>query len=247
MLGEPERTSYDVHFSLFGIPVRVHPFFWLIMLMLGPLNREPVQSLLWVCAAFFGILIHELGHATVMRTYGFQPWIVLYGFGGLTVPGGGRSWGSRAYGPVAQIAISLAGPFAGFALAAAAVGIVKASGMGKIAAWYGPLQICPYLDLGELAKLSGFVNYLVQISVFWGLLNLLPIYPLDGGQVARELLLVFNRQEGIRQSLMLSALTGTLMAVYALVQRGDVWMAVLFGYLAYQSFAALQAGMGDRY
>ena len=85
LLGEPPRTPYDLNFSLFGIPVRVHPLFWLVTLLLGyELAAMPPRCLTWIIAVFSAILVHEMGHALAMRAYGFQPWITLYGMGGLT-------------------------------------------------------------------------------------------------------------------------------------------------------------------
>ena len=68
MLGEPPRTQWDLHFPLFGFPVRVHPFFWAVALLMG-FRSSPrlIDLLLWVAAVFLAILVHELGHAIVMR------------------------------------------------------------------------------------------------------------------------------------------------------------------------------------
>ena len=35
LLNEPPRTRGDIHFVLFGFPVRIHPLFWLVALLLG--------------------------------------------------------------------------------------------------------------------------------------------------------------------------------------------------------------------
>ena len=65
LIGEPPRTPYDLNFSLLGIPVRIHPFFWLAGLLLGPRQGGPPAILLWIAAVFLAILVHELGHALV--------------------------------------------------------------------------------------------------------------------------------------------------------------------------------------
>ena len=93
LLGEPPPSPGDLHFRLFGFPVRVHPFFWLITVVLNIRTVLTLPPLLaWVAAVFIGILVHELGHAFAMRHYGQDPWITLYGLGGLT------SARSAAYG-----------------------------------------------------------------------------------------------------------------------------------------------------
>ena len=128
LLGEPPRTQGDLNFSLFGIPVRVHPLFWLVALLLGARSGGAAEIVTWIVALFVSILFHELGHAMAARAYGFQPSITLYGMGGLASynqPGGYRS---RGHGPLGQVLISAAGPGAGFLLAAVIVaGIVLSS------------------------------------------------------------------------------------------------------------------------
>ena len=115
----PPSTRYDLRFNLAGIPVRVHPLFWLIALLLGSSSRNIVQILIWIVAVFVSILIHEMGHALAFRRYGQPSSIVLHMSGGLTIPES-ISWGGRSanvgFSPNENIFISLAGPFAGFPL-----------------------------------------------------------------------------------------------------------------------------------
>ncbi|HEX5472325.1 MAG TPA: hypothetical protein VFW73_10580, partial [Lacipirellulaceae bacterium] len=72
LIGEPPPTQVDLHFRLLGFPVRVHPFFWITTLLLGMGGgpADPVQTLVWVAVVFVSILFHELGHATLQRTFG---------------------------------------------------------------------------------------------------------------------------------------------------------------------------------
>ena len=109
LLNEPSPSQGDLHFSLLNIPVRVHPMFWLMGLILGSGGSRGLQPVvLWVVAVFVSVLVHEMGHALVIRALGVQPWITLYGMGGLTSHQGGR------FRPQTQILVSLAGPAAGF-------------------------------------------------------------------------------------------------------------------------------------
>ncbi len=81
---EPKRTNYDIHFRIGSIPVRIHPLFWVIPLLLGiQPNVKPLHSFIWLAAVTVSILIHELGHALAIRYYGYRPWITLYALGGL--------------------------------------------------------------------------------------------------------------------------------------------------------------------
>ena len=120
ILAEPSPSQGDLHFSLLGFPVRIHPWFWLVALLLSDLRDEPVHVVLWVVAMLLCILLHELGHAVVMQAYGYRPSIVLYSFGGLAIPHPGRA-GVRRPGPWGEMLIAFAGPASGFILAAVLV------------------------------------------------------------------------------------------------------------------------------
>ena len=117
---EPSPSQGDLHFSLLGFPVRIHPWFWIAAIILGSSAREPVLVFLWVVAMLLCILLHELGHALVMRAYGYHPSIVLHSFGGLAIPHAG-GYDVRRPGPWGDMLISFAGPASGFILAAALV------------------------------------------------------------------------------------------------------------------------------
>ena len=58
-LSEPSTTPYDLQFRIVGVPVRVHPLFWLGGLVMGASN-DLVGVLLWIAVIFVSILIHEL-------------------------------------------------------------------------------------------------------------------------------------------------------------------------------------------
>jgi Zn-dependent protease len=251
LLGEPQRTPWDLHFSLLGIPVRVHPLFWVIAAVLGfnaapPEAKNPLLYLfVWIAAVFLAVLVHELGHALVMRSYGFSPWVTLYGLGGLTSAGQAHAYRSRGADTWGQILISAAGPGAGFLLAAAIVGLLVLFGPGVEIFLIG--GFLPYVSVGGLIGslvFTAFVQYVLVVCIFWGIINLLPVYPLDGGQIAREILLQANPRDGIRQSLVLSIVTGVAVAVIGLAALRDPFIAVMFGLLAYFSYAALQAYSG---
>ncbi len=245
LLGEPPRTQGDLNFRLLGIPVRVHPLFWFVALLLGMNVGDFRGLLIWIAALFLAILTHEFGHALAMRYYGLQPWITLYGMGGLASYNQSQGYGSRRLGSGGEVFISAAGPGAGFLLGAIIIAVVVALGYpvefmqgGRFGIWIRMEQ-----QIGPL-ELHIFIQYVLFISIIWGAVNLLPVYPLDGGQIARELLLRMNPQDGIRQSLILSIFTATGLAILAFAKWGDLFVALLFGYLAYTSYATLLAYSG---
>jgi len=246
IFGEPERTEGDLNFVLFGIPVRVHPFFWFVGLLLGLHSPTAGAMIAWIAALFLGILVHELGHAAVMRSYGFYPSIVLYGMGGLAMYGPGQPFNARRPGFSGQILISAAGPLAGFALAALVSAGMHLAGHPLVLVKVARLVPMVFVAGPIESHFVGFVNDLLFISVFWGIINLLPVYPLDGGQIAREVALRLNPQDGIRLSLMISFVVAGLAGVIALVQLGrdGMFMAILFAYMAVNNYVMLAAHSG---
>jgi stage IV sporulation protein FB len=246
MLGEPQRTPYDLKFALFGIPIRVHPLFWLAGLLLGSSKPDGPRLLVWMVAFLLGILCHELGHALVMRSQGCFSWITLYGLGGLASCDRSRTTG-RYPDSWRQIAVAAAGPLAGFLLAAIVVGAVIASKHTIICEWGAPYGLTVYTDevIGK-PIVSYFVNYLLFVTVVYGILNLLPVYPLDGGQIAREILTMILGPDGVRASLILSMIVAACLAVYGGVRLRDPFLAIFFGFFAYSSFATLQSYSNNR-
>ncbi len=246
MLAEPERTPYDLRFRVLGFPVRVHPWFWVGMMLFGSqtLNDGPEYLLIWVAVAFVSILVHELGHALAFRRFGADSDIILYAFGGLAVPTHDISGRWR------RIIVSLAGPFAGFALC----GLVYAT---NLAFEWGQTPTGRAPNGKEMRFLY---EKLIWVNLYWGLFNLLPVFPLDGGQVSRELCVMKWGTRGKRISLKISFVIALVMVAYALlceidtgqfgakftaawpawVPLGSIFTAILFGCLAYESYRLLQ-------
>ena len=146
MFGEPAPTQGDIHFRLLGVPIRIHPFFWLVAVILGANSGGAIEVLIWVAAVLVSILIHELGHALVIKAFGFRPWIVLYGMGGLTIHDPAENYNSRANSTLGQISISLAGPLAGFILAAALLGVLYTAGFGHQINYGAPFPLKTFLE-----------------------------------------------------------------------------------------------------
>jgi hypothetical protein len=226
----------------------VHPLFWLIALLLGS-SGDLIQLPIWVFVVFVSILIHELGHALAMQRYGQPSRIILHFAGGLTVPepvSWGSGWANVSLRPNQEIFISLAGPGAGFLLAAFVAIGVTLSGGSIITNWlFGviPLPVAALMPIGGRV-ISLLVTMLLWVNIFWGLINLLPVYPLDGGNVSRYLLLQADPIDGVRKSLWVSVIAGGLVAIAGLLILRSIYMALLFGLLAFQSYQSLQGRAG---
>jgi len=184
MFFNTEPTQYDLRFNLFNVPVRISVWFWLMGAILGfETVKIGVAFLLsWMCVLFVSILIHEFGHALVAKAFGYRPNVLLYHFGGLAMfQPDSRYTASRS------IAVSLAGPAAGFAL----------YGLTQLFKFYVFPSMIPGLSASSLMLLSFIIIQMEWINLYWGLINLLPVLPLDGGRICQEICLKINARKGI--------------------------------------------------
>ncbi len=250
LLGEPPATQFDLNFSVLGFPVRVHPFFWVAAFVLGSWGTSSEAGLVllvWVVALFVSILIHELGHTLMMRRFGISSHIVLHMMGGLAIP---DSFGfvARSNDSRSSILISFAGPAAGFAFAAVIILVIIGTG-GQFK--FDPAIGFPFYQFAlnvvpgpEISPWKHLASALLYINIFWGLVNLLPVYPLDGGQIARTMMIDRNPGGGAIKSLWLSVYVGGGMALVGFVQLGSFFVAIMFVMLAFQSYMAIQQMRG---
>jgi stage IV sporulation protein FB len=160
MFGMAGETELDLRFELFRIPIRVHPIFWISSAMMVWNVDNPAETVLGVLCIFFSVLVHELGHAFVIRRYGFPSEIVLYVMGG---------YATSSHFPFRKaVTVSLAGPVTGLVVAA----VIYVAGR---VIFPGFLTTYPQLA------------YVFMMLMFGGLtvnlLNLIPVLPLDGGQI----------------------------------------------------------------
>lgn len=237
MFGQVPETQYDLHFSMLGIPVRVHPAFFVVWAALGwnPRAAMALETnvvtliLLWTGLAFVSILIHELGHAVLAQIFGWPPRIVLYHFGGLAMynPTFGHTRGR-------SIAISLAGPGAQFVLAAAIWALWQFLVERNVA----------------ITPLTQYALFqMIWINIAWPVLNLLPIYPLDGGQVAEQIISAFNPYRGREWTFKLGIAVSVFGAIllFYLRQAGILYTEfgpVLLLFLAFNNYQLLQIHSG---
>jgi stage IV sporulation protein FB len=262
LLSEPQESPYDVRFRLFGFPIRVTWLFWLVIAALGydrSLFLQEAYSLsgfdteftvilfLWVAAGFLSILIHELGHSLAFRFFGIESHIVLYQMGGLAIPGAGLIWAKQGLRQRLShwnhLVISAAGPAIQLLLALVAGGIAVWAGyfveeFALVAKWLGmPLEM---LKVPPNIYLFTFVKFLVSTSIWWALLNLLPILPLDGGQIARHLIGIFGKRDGQYEAACLGVVVAILAAFWFI--RQDNWLPAIFlGSFAYTNLQIMQS------
>ena len=78
------------------------------------------------------------------------------------------------------------------------------------------------------------LNDLLFVNFYWGLINLLPVWPLDGGRAARAVFVRRDRYNGKRTALLVSALVAAAVALMGVYER-SIYMLALFGILAASS------------
>ena len=223
-----DPTPYDVRLVAFGIPIRVHPSFWLGSILFGS-NLETNQLVfIWVVCSFISILVHEMGHALTAESFGWPSEIVMYFGGGLAISQRHRNntaWRS--------IAVSLMGPGAGFLLLGLIFIIVRMMGLTNIDLMRAGPDDRRYFWFKAL-------EFLWFMNLYWGLLNLLPVIPLDGGHILQS----FCRILGFRNPLDVTLKIGTVVAgaaaYYFFVTVHQTFAGMLMLMLCLQSAGALR-------
>jgi stage IV sporulation protein FB len=225
------RSVQRAHFRIFGVPVRVEPFFVIVAVLMG-FDLQPLWMVAaWTVVVFVSVLVHELGHAFLFRLAGLRSAVVLHAFGGFTIPTG---QGRRALSKPWSIAVSLAG------VAAQLLFLYLPARLLKDSDW-GTEQ---YLDWflfrpGEWFNWWPILNVMAFVSLWWAVFNLLPIRPLDGGHVVQDLV-------GFENACKISIGAAAVAAFVALTQwpfgGGNLFAALFFGLFAFMNYRDLREG-----
>lgn len=205
-----DTSGLTLRFKIGSIPVAVEPWFWLTGLLLNSRELQGPRIALWLLIYFVSVLVHEMGHALAAIGFGARASIVLHSFGGVTRP-------TLKLSRWRDVAMTLAGPGAGFVLGALAL----------VGVYFVP-------DLPPLARWS--LERLAFANLIWGVINLLPVPPLDGGHV---LLGVMGRRYE-RAARIVGVVAAGLVAVYGF-SAGQPWLAIMFAFFGYQNIQTLRA------
>ncbi len=193
------------------IPVKISPFFYLTAAIIGWLNSQSlVGTLIWMGIIFVSILVHEYGHALTARAFGQSPRIELVAFGGVTYPSGPRlSLGK-------EFLVVLNGPAFGFGLFLLASFLLKAPAIASSA-------------IAPTVQMFRFIN------LFWTLVNLLPVLPLDGGQLLRIIFESFFGSKGFRFSVLFSIIFSVLAGIACMAILGWYLIGAIFFLFTFQN------------
>ncbi len=209
-LGSIGGTSIDVDFN-----------FLFLILFFVVLNYDPKQgiqyALIWIPVLFLSVLIHELAHAGMIGILGFgSSHVVLTGMGGVTI-------NQRRARPWQDLLISLAGPFSSFVLAFVSKWIAENVGL-------------VHTD----RMLVVLMPLLFYANVFWGIFNLIPVPPLDGGHATREFFRMFlSERTAFVISIWIAMIVGVLVVLLALWIR-YFFIALYIAWFVYMAFQQWQ-------
>lgn len=194
-------------FKFLDIPVRISPAFWLFIIFFTRIYENPsIEKIILGVIFALSLLVHEYGHALTARYFGARPEIYLEAFGGYAAHYGRvTSW--------QDFWITVNGPLFESLLILQAYLILK-SGMFQ----------------------NDYINYFLYITmrlnIIWCLLNLIPVKPLDGGQIVRILL-------GERASTLIGMGAVIVMAPW-LYYQGFLFFSVLLLIFGFQNFQQWQ-------
>jgi Zn-dependent protease len=131
-----------------------------------------------VLSLFFTMILHELGHALVARRNGLRVLgIELWAFGGIT-----RTVGEMP-GPGAELRVAAAGPLVTLLV------VVLSVGAGALLAAHNHFFDVAVAKSGvHSAPAVVWLSWVATLNVLLLVVNLIPAFPLDGGQIAHALI-----------------------------------------------------------
>jgi Zn-dependent protease len=213
----PAEQGGGPSFRLAGVPIQVRWTFFVFTVLFGSSLEKPTLIVSWIVLVGVSLLVHELGHAFAFRIWDVDSRIVLHPMGGVTIPMRG-DLPSRS----SSVIVSLAGPVSGMVLL----------GLPALLLLRADVATDPWDDVLRLA---------IWVNVVWSVVNLLPILPLDGGNVARAVLNGMTKGKGELPARWLSIVVAGVVGLFAISQE------FLFGglyalFFLYDNLRALRTG-----
>lgn len=197
------------------IPIRIHPLFWLIAFFIGWMwTLSFTGALLCVLVILFSVLFHELGHALTAVLFGQKTRIELAAFGGFTYREG------RKLKLWEEFFVVLNGPIAGFLLFLAAYIV--------------------YSNITIENKLFLFaIKFTFMANLFWTIINLVPVLPLDGGHLLSIILEAIFGFKGVKIAIVTGLVIAIAICIFFFV-IGQFLIGALFLILTFESFRSLR-------
>lgn len=193
------------------IPVIISPFFLIFAAIFSVLVSKTIPDMfLWFIIIFVSVFFHEMGHALTALAFKQNVQIEFVALGGVT------SYKGRPLSFKEQFLIVLDGPIFGFLLSLI-------------------LYLLYYSDFFTISIIQKGLYIGWKINIFWSSINLLPVLPLDGGQLLRIAFEGIFGVKGFKASLLVGVAISTLISLYFFL-LGWLLVGSLFFLFAYQGF-----------
>jgi Zn-dependent protease len=202
-------------FNFLGAPVEISLWFFLLFLM---------TSVSTTIGIFLSVLIHEMAHAYIAHRRGWKVFGIkldfLFGTAKLDMSMPEKD----------SIPVVVAGPLSNLIFAIFVFILIDLFYMFGF-----------YLD----PVISQFLNTLLFINIILFIFNLLPIYPLDGGRIVRDFLVLKmrnQRQMAIRIASIISLIFSILLLIYSIFSVSIllIFFSALFIYTAVKELQSLK-------
>ena len=221
--------------SYFGIPVRIHFTFPLILIAFGAEAwfsggwQAALWALLLILSVFVCVVLHEFGHSLQVKRYGIAVRDVVL------LPIGGMARADRIPEiPRQEIAVAIAGPLVNFALAAVIFTVLTVLNR-------------------PLSEEPDYLTSLFAINLVLGTFNLIPAYPMDGGRILRALLAMkLPYLRATRYATVVGQLIALAFVVLGFVFSHDLFMLpiiavfVFVGAMSEENMIRVRYRLGDR-
>ena len=169
--------------------------------------------LVFVFAGFLSIIIHELGHALTIRKYGLPAAITLRAFGGYASFPAGKLDRKQSF------VVTAAGPALQFAF-----GVLL-------------IVLAPSISIPEGSLFLPFLRDLIWVSIAWSILNCLPVYPMDGGQMMAAILGP-KKQHYVH---LISSIVAVIIGIAGYLCLGTILLPIFMALFAWQNWQSYQA------
>ena len=218
----PTRRGSVKLFRLLGIDVYLH-WAWFVAFFYFTSRPHAYSNYGWsaleILSLFLIVLTHEFGHALACRSVGGTAnLIVLW-------PLGGVAYVAPPQRPGAQLWSIAAGPLVNVILFPGLAGLVV---IGKKLGWNNSFP-----DAFMLVRNVAIINTVLLVF------NLLPVYPLDGGQILRSLLwFPFGRANSLLTASIIGII-GVVGFILFAIYDGSVWLGIMAAFILLNCWGGL--------
>ncbi len=219
----PTRKGSIKLFRFLGIDVYIH-WGWFLAFLYFTSRPHAYSNYGWsaleILALFLIVLTHEFGHALACRSVGGTANLIILW------PLGGVAYVAPPQRPGAQLWSIVAGPLVNVVLAPILFGLAI---LGNNLGWDGS-----YPDAYLLIANVTLINLVLLIF------NLMPVYPLDGGQILRSLLWYpFGRANSLMTASIIG-FVGVAALILLAIYTGSTWKIIIAVFIAMNCWGGLK-------